>query len=41
MTSIVQTGTLSGVQAYGVRVEVSPIRGLPGFDIVGLPEPAV
>ena len=41
MTSIVQTGTLSGVQAYGVRVEVSPIRGLPGFDIVGLPEAGI
>ena len=41
MTSIVQTGSLSGVQAYGVRVEVSPIRGLPGFDIVGLPEAGI
>jgi magnesium chelatase family protein len=41
MTSIVQTGSLSGVRAYGVRVEASPIRGLPGFDIVGLPEAGI
>ena len=41
MTSIVQTGSLSGVRAYGVRLEASPIRGLPGFDIVGLPEAGI
>jgi predicted ATPase with chaperone activity len=34
------TGTLCGVDASGVRVEVDFARGLPGFDIVGLPEAA-
>lgn len=41
MIANVHTGTLLGVQACGVRVEASPVRGLPGFDIVGLPETAV
>ena len=41
MISPVQSGTLSGIEARGVQVEVSPIRGLPGFDVVGLPEAAV
>jgi magnesium chelatase family protein len=41
MTSVVQCGSLSGIDAVGVRVEVSVVRGLPGFDIVGLPEAAV
>ena len=41
MTSVVQCGSLSGIDAVGVRVEVSTVRGLPGFDIVGLPEAAV
>jgi magnesium chelatase family protein len=38
MVAIVQTGSLLGVEAIGVSVEVSQARGLPGFDIVGLPE---
>jgi len=41
MTSVVQCGSLCGIDAVGVRVEVSTVRGLPGFDIVGLPEAAV
>jgi magnesium chelatase family protein len=41
MIATVHTGTLSGVDASGVRVEVDFARGLPGFDIVGLPEAAV
>jgi len=41
MTSVVHCGSLSGIDAVGVRVEVSAVRGLPGFDIVGLPEAAV
>jgi magnesium chelatase family protein len=39
--SFVQSGCVSGVTAHDVRVEVSPVRGLPGFDLVGLPEAAV
>ena len=41
MMSVVQCGSLLGVDAVGVRVEASPIRGLPGFDIVGLPETGI
>jgi magnesium chelatase family protein len=41
MMSVVQSGSLCGVEALGVRVEASPIRGLPGFDIVGLPEAGI
>lgn len=41
MIAIVHTGTLLGVSACGVCVEVSAVRGLPGFDLVGLPEAAV
>src|SRR3954447_20807018 len=41
MMSVVQCGSLCGVDALGVRVEASPIRGLPGFDIVGLPEAGI
>ena len=41
MMSVVQSGSLSGVTAHGVRVEASPIRGLPGFDIVGMPEAGI
>lgn len=41
MIASVHTGTLLGVSACGVIVEVSAVRGLPGFDIVGLPEAAV
>src|SRR4051794_6496125 len=41
MMSVVQCGSLCGVDALGVRVEASPVRGLPGFDIVGLPEAGI
>jgi magnesium chelatase family protein len=41
MLATVETGALRGVAAWGVSVEVSQTRGLPGFDIVGLPEAAV
>jgi magnesium chelatase family protein len=38
MVATAHTGSLLGVDAVGVLVEVSQTRGLPGFDIVGLPE---
>jgi magnesium chelatase family protein len=41
MLATVETGAHRGVAAWGVSVEVSQTRGLPGFDIVGLPEAAV
>ncbi len=41
MFATVHAGSLIGVEAHGVQVEVSIIKGLPGFDIVGLPEAAV
>jgi magnesium chelatase family protein len=43
MIASVHTGSLCGVDASGVRVEVDFTRGLPQpvFDIVGLPEAAV
>jgi len=41
MFATVHSGSLIGVEAHGVQVEVSIIKGLPGFDIVGLPEAAV
>ena len=41
MFGSVHCGSISGIDARGVEVEVSPVRGLPGFDIVGLPEAAV
>lgn len=41
MLATVETGALRGTSAWGVSVEVSQTRGLPGFDIVGLPEAVV
>jgi magnesium chelatase family protein len=41
MVATVHTGSLSGVEALGVLVEIGQARGLPGFDIVGLPEAAL
>src|ERR1700742_3399701 len=41
MIATVHTGSLSGVEAHGVDVEIGQARGLPGFDIVGLPEAAL
>ena len=37
----VQSMGLSGIESYPVTVEVDCRRGLPRFDIVGLPDPAV
>ncbi|MDD9944742.1 MAG: YifB family Mg chelatase-like AAA ATPase, partial [Myxococcales bacterium] len=41
MIATLHTGTLCGVSARPVRVEVSTVRGIPGIEIVGLPEAAV
>jgi magnesium chelatase family protein len=41
MIANIETGTLCGVEAHGVMVEVSQTRGLPGFEIVGLAEAAL
>ena len=41
MLATVQSGTLAGTEAHPVVVEVHLGRGLPGFDVVGLPEAAV
>jgi magnesium chelatase family protein len=41
MLATVQSGTLVGTEAQPVVVEVHLGKGLPGFDVVGLPEAAV
>src|SRR5688572_7817763 len=41
MMAVVQSGSLCGVTAQAVRVEASPIRGLPGVEIVGMPEAGI
>ena len=41
MLSTVHSGTLIGISAHHVVVEAHLGRGLPGFDLVGLPEAAV
>lgn len=41
MLATVQSSTLLGIEAHPVTVEVHLGKGLPGFDIVGLPETAV
>ena len=41
MLSQVTSGTIRGVEAYLVRVEVDQSRGLPSMTVVGLPEGAV
>ena len=41
MVATVQTGSLAGVDALGVLVEVSEVRGLPKLELVGLPEAAL
>lgn len=38
MVATVNGSSLSGVSAHSVRVEVDFIKGLPGLDMVGLPE---
>jgi magnesium chelatase family protein len=41
MVARIHTGTLSGIDAHGVVVEISQTRGLPGVDIIGLPGAAL
>lgn len=41
MLAKVISGALNGVEGYKVEVEVDVSQGLPGFDIVGLPDSAV
>ncbi|HET8939152.1 MAG TPA: YifB family Mg chelatase-like AAA ATPase [Polyangiales bacterium] len=41
MIAKVHTGSLAGIDAQGVVVEVSQTRGLPGLDIIGLPGAAL
>lgn len=41
MLTIVRSMALNGLDGYIVRVEVDASNGLPGFDIVGLPDAAV
>ncbi len=41
MVAVVHSGSLAGVHAHGVRVEVDSVQGLPCVEIVGLPEPAI
>ncbi len=41
MLSKVYSGTLFGLDAYGVEVEVNLANGLPAFIIVGLPDTAI
>lgn len=41
MLTIVHSMALNGLEGQLVRVEVDASNGLPGFDIVGLPDPAV
>ena len=40
-TAVVRAASLRGVEAEPVTVEVSLSGGLPGLDIVGMPDPAV
>lgn len=39
--AMVQTAALHGVETMGVTVEVSTSGGIPGFDIVGMPDSSV
>jgi magnesium chelatase family protein len=41
MLATAQTFTLGGIAARPVRVEVDVHRGLPAFNVVGLPDAAV
>src|SRR5262245_26676998 len=38
MVAKVETGALAGIAAWGVVVEVTQTRGLPGLDVVGQAE---
>lgn len=41
MTAFVRSAGLMGIQGFGVQVEVDAAGGLPGFEIVGLPDAAI
>lgn len=41
MLAKINSGALTGIDGYGVSVEVDICQGLPSFDIVGLPDNAV
>jgi magnesium chelatase family protein len=41
MIAKIHTGSLSGIDAHGVVVEIGQTRGLPGLDVVGLPGAAL
>jgi magnesium chelatase family protein len=41
MIAKIHTGALSGIDAHAVLVELTQTRGLPGVDIIGLPEAAL
>jgi magnesium chelatase family protein len=41
MVARIHTGSLSGIDAHAVVVEISQTRGLPGVDVIGLPEAAL
>jgi len=41
MIVVIESGAVDGLEGYGVRVEVDAGRGLPSFQIVGLPNAAV
>lgn len=41
MLAQIQSATLSGLSVYPIEVEIDAARGLPSWDIVGLPDTAV
>ncbi len=41
MTSYIQSAGLIGINGFGVKVEVDASKGLPAFEIVGLPDAAI
>ena len=41
MLAFIQSCGLSGIEGFGVSVEVNLSRGMPAFDIVGLPDASV
>ncbi len=41
MIATIRTGAVSGIEGFGVTVEIDLARGLPSFTIVGLPNAAV
>ena len=41
MLAVVKTFSLLGLESFPVQAEIDISRGLPGFNIVGLPDAAV